>query len=226
MKYIMADHTLWSCDRLIRLSIYFVAALGISLLFCVVTASGDEVKIKKIGDRVLLYESASVYYLQLAETLPKAGDEANFDVDEWAEGTQHQAAMYAFMFFIDRTRAQPSRDDKYFRSLIRTSHGLMAKVDWAEFEKYVRFMGFAHADGFFVGYKREMLEKDLGKFKEFVRRPTEKVIDETSAPGSRRSAPSQPPHGKGTPEPSPPNGGSKPRQPPEEPPAEPDAAPK
>lgn len=196
-----------SCDptkpgRLI--SKVFYPALGILLLALAGVATGDEVKIKRIGDRVPLYESASIYYLKLAEDLPKADEDGPPDLDEWANGIQHQAAMYAFMFFIDRSRAQTLRDDAYNRGLIRVTRTLMKKVDWVEFEEYVGNMGFGYVSGFFDGYKKEMIPEDLRKFKEFLRVPLKdqkpgapvEVIDETSPSNDSGPTPRQPQKGE------------------------------
>lgn len=190
------------------------STLGILLLILGGTATGGEVRIKKIGDRVPLYESASVYYLRLAADLPKDERDRVPDLDEWATGIQHQAAMYAFMFFIDRTRAQTSRDDTYYRSLIKVTGTLMERLDWAEFEEYVGNMGFAYIGGFFDGYKKEMITEDLRNFKECVRVLIKDQNRGTHKEGTNGASPSN-------------NSGTAPRQPREgQPPAKPGSAPK
>ena len=150
---------------LTRLAINF----GLGILFSVGIAHGGDVKIKKIGERVLLYEYMSVSYLRLAEALPlEGGDPAQSK--EFAAEMHYQSAMYAFMSYIDRSRVQspPSRNDMCYRALIGRTSKLMKKIDWEKFEDYVKREGLDYISGFFDGYDAKLMSEDLRGFKESI----------------------------------------------------------
>lgn len=150
----------------VRMTVFLLFSQVVLLPSC----RADELKLKKIDDRVVLYECASGLYL--ATMRFDFSNIAGGDSGEEIKGTRQQAAAFAFMFFVDRRRIhKDATKDIFGRGLASVTYDLMKKLDWDEFEEYMKKEGKRYADSCFINYSPVMFEEDLKMFKKFLEEP-------------------------------------------------------
>lgn len=137
---------------------------------CFGIASGKDVSLRKDGDRVLLYEFSSAAHLRFLATDFNAWfDQKQISKEELTnaiEADRIQAALFAFMFFIDQTRIHKGAEqDKVGRAIVDSTKKLMKRVDWNNFEKFVRSDGRDLIAFYLEDYTLEMFNSDFRDFK-------------------------------------------------------------
>lgn len=132
-----------------------------------------ELMLKKDGGDSLLYQYTGLLYISTwALEFNPPNDSKMMTEKEWKEGlrgNRMQAAVFAFMVFIERTHTKKGfQDDRIGRGFAKSTKELMLQVDWNEFEKYSEKFGPNLINEYFENYDQSGFRDDLRKFKKFI----------------------------------------------------------